>query len=122
MITVPRIAPVIVPGSVKLTGVSGSGFTLFLDGSSTPRDLTSASVTFTPANSTQLNGTQFTVPLTSAATAWFADTGANRGVANGGSFSLTIPFTYAGDLSALGTVSVTLTNSVGTSAAVNGGR
>lgn len=121
-ITVPKIAPVITPGSVKITSVTSSGFTVVMDANSTPRDLSSASLTFTAAPGTQLNGTQFNVSLTSAATTWFPDTGANRGVANGGSFSVSIPFNFSGDTSSIGSVSVTLTNSVGTSAAVSGGR
>jgi hypothetical protein len=122
-ITVPRLAPIIVPGSVKIINITSTGFSVFLDASSTPRDLTSASVTFTAASGDQLNGTQFTVSLTTAAnTTWFPDTGTNRGVANGGMFSLTMPFTYSGDTTAIGTVLVTLTNSVGTSTGVSGGR
>jgi hypothetical protein len=118
-ITVPRLAPVIVAGSVKLVSISASGFTVSLQATSTPRDLTSASVTFTAASGDQLNGTQFTVSLTTAATTWF--TSAPGGTA-GGAFALTMPFAYSGDTNAIGTVSVTLTNSVGTSTAVSGGR
>jgi len=120
-ITVPRLAPIIVPGSVKITSVTSSGFQVFLDASSTPRDLTSANVTFTAASGTTLNGTSFTISLTSAATPWFDPANAT-GVANGGALSLTLPFTFTGSTSALGTASVTLTNSVGTSAAVSGGQ
>jgi hypothetical protein len=121
-ITVPRLAPIIVPGSVKIINITSTGFSVFLDATSTPRDLTSASLTFTPAPGAQLNGSAETVSLTSAAAAWFPDTGTNRGVANGGMFSLTMPFAYSGDTTALSTVSVTVSNSVGASAAVSGGR
>lgn len=120
-ITVPRLAPVIVPGSVRITAVTATSFQVFLDASSTPRDLTSAAFTFTAASGTQLNGTSFTVSLTSTAASWFVATN-NDATANGGAFSLTFPFTYSGDTSALNTVSVTLTNSVGTSAPVSGGK
>jgi hypothetical protein len=121
-ITIRATAPTIVPGSVKIINITSTGFSVFLDGVSTTRDLTSASLTFTAASGDQLNGTQFTVSLTAASTAWFSDTGANRGVSNGGAFSLTLPFAYSGDTTAIGTVSVTVTNSVGTSAAMSGGR
>jgi hypothetical protein len=121
-IPVPRLAPTIVPGSVKIINITSTGFSIFLDGTSTPRDLTSASLTFTAASGATLNGATATVSLTSAATTWFADTGSGRGVANGGKFSLTMPFSYSGDPTAIGTASVTLTNSVGTSPAVSGGR
>src|SRR5207248_11538788 len=120
-ITVPRLAPVIVPGSVKITNITSSGFQVFLDASSTPRDLTTANVTFTASGGTQLNGTQFTVSLAPAGAQWF-DAGNAPGLANGGAFSLTIPFTFTGDTSAIGAVNVTLANSVGTSVAQSGGK
>ncbi len=119
-ITVPRIAPVVVPGSVKIANIGASGFQLTFDANSTPRDLARANVTFSAASGAQLTGTQsFTVPLDTAAASWFPSA---AGVAAGGAFSVTIAFGYSGDTSALGPVSVTLTNSVGTSAAVSGGR
>jgi len=121
-ITVDRYAPEIVSGSVRMVNVTSSGFSIVLDGRSTPRDLTSANVTFTAASGAQLNGAQATVSLAAASTAWFPDTAAGRGVASGGSFSLTIPFSYSGDTSAIAGVSVTLANSVGTSGAVAGGK
>jgi len=120
-ITVPRLAPVIVPGSVKITNITSSGFQVVLDASSTPRDLSGANLVFTAASGTQLSGTQtFTVSLTSVAGPWFDPANA-AAVASGSAFTLTIPFIYSGDTSALGSVSVTLTNSVGTSTAVSGG-
>jgi hypothetical protein len=48
---------------------------------------------------------------------WFATTSNYQ---YGGAFSLTIPFTISGPASAIQSVSVTLTNSVGTSAPVSG--
>ncbi|HLK62359.1 MAG TPA: Ig-like domain-containing protein [Bryobacteraceae bacterium] len=121
-ITIARSAPVIVPGSVKITNITSTGFTVVLDGSSNTRDLTSATLTFTAASGATLNGASETVSLTTPANTWFSDAGAGRGVANGGAFSLSIPFNYSGDPNAIGTVSVTLTNSAGTSAAVSGGK
>jgi len=121
-IVVPGGPPVITPGSVKITNVTASGFSVTLQGSSPTRELTAANLTFTAASGATLNGTTASVSLTTAANAWFADTGTNRGVDNGGAFSLTLPFTYSGDTSAIGTVSVTLTNTAGTSTAVSGGR
>ena len=118
-IVVGRFAPVIVPGSVKIISVNASGFSVSLQATSTPRDLTAANLTFTAASGATLNGAQTTVQLAPAATTWFSST---PGVTAGGAFSLTIPFAYSGDTNAIGTVSVTLANSVGTSAAVSGGR
>jgi hypothetical protein len=85
--------------------------------SSTPRDLTSATVNFTAASGATLTGTTFTVQLSDTATAWFESP---AGQAAGGAFDLTIPFPFSGDPKAIGSVSVTLTNSKGMSLAVSG--
>jgi len=120
-ITVPRLAPIITPGSVKIIDITSSSFQVVLDASSTPRDLTSGAFVFTAASGTQLNGCtpNCTVQFSNDAATWFSS---SNGVANGGAFSLTVPFTFSGDTSVIGTVSVTLTNSAGTSAAVAGGK
>jgi hypothetical protein len=98
--------------------VAATGFTVELQASSTPRDLSKAFLDFTAASGTQLSGTtSFTVDCSSAVTSWFAsDAGKNAG----GVFDLQIPFTFSGDTSSIGSVSVTLKNSVNTSAAVSG--
>jgi len=115
--TVSALAPAITSGSVKIANVSATGFTVELDAYSTTRDLSSATFTFQAASGATLNGTSQTVSLTSAATTWFSGSG---GLAAGGSFHVSVPFTYSGDPAALGAVSVTLTNSVGTSTTVTG--
>jgi hypothetical protein len=117
-ITVPRLAPVITAGSVRLTNVTTSGFTVEVMASSTPRDLTSATITFAAASGAQLNGSSFTVQLGATATTWFASA---PGQAAGGAFDLQIPFPFSGAASAIGSVSVTLTNSVGVSLVSSGG-
>ena len=118
-ITVPASVPTIVPGSVQVANVTSSGFQLLLDADSTTRDVASASVVFTPAPGANLGGPlTFTVPLTAVSQTWFASSNA-EGVANGGAFSLMIPFSYTGDPGVLGTVTVTVTNSLGTSAAAS---
>lgn len=118
-VPVARTAPVIVPGSVRIVNVTGNGFSVEMQASSSTRDLVSAALTFSAAGGTALDGsTTATVQLTPQ-TAWFASA---AGLQNGSRFTLTIPFTFSGDASALGSVSATLTNSVGVSAAVSGGR
>jgi len=111
-IPVAPVVPVIVTQSVKIINVTSSGFTVVLDASSNPRDLLQADLTFAPASGAQLNGTQLSVPLTGIAKPWFAST---SGIANGGSFGLTLPFNYTGDPNALGSLSISLRNSVGSS-------
>ena len=115
--TVKALAPAITSGSVQIGNVTTTGFTVELDAYSTTRDLSSATFTFQAASGATLNGTSQTVSLTGAATSWFSSSG---GLAAGGSFHLSVPFTYSGDPNALAGVSATLTNSVGTSTAVTG--
>jgi len=110
--TVKAIAPVITTGSVHITGLSATGFTVELDAYSTTRDLTSANFTFQAASGTILNGATQTVSLSSSAVTWFSST---PGIQAGGAFHLSVPFAYSGDTTALGGVSVTLANSAGTS-------
>jgi hypothetical protein len=112
--TVQALAPVITTGSVQITNVTSTGFTVTLTAYSTTRDLTNATFTFTPASGDTLNGTTQTASLSSVAATWFSS---NDGLDAGGSFSLSVPFPYSGSASALGSVSVTLSNSIGTSAA-----
>jgi YVTN family beta-propeller protein len=112
-VVVPSIAPSITAGSGTITGLTSSGFNVELDAYSTTRDLISATFTFQAANGTTLNGgNPPPVLLQSIAAVWFSST---SGVQVGSSFHLKVPFTFNGDTSALGTVTVTLTNSVGTS-------
>ena len=120
-VTVARGAPVIEVNSVKISNVSGTGFQVIFNGSSNTRDLTRADLTFTAANGTQLTGSQtFQVDLSAAGNGWF---GSSDGQNGGGTFSVTVPFTFSGDAQAIpASVSVTVTNSAGTSAAVSGGR
>jgi hypothetical protein len=120
-VKVPLIAPVITSGSVTITNLTSTGFDVQLDAYSTSRDLQSATISFQAASGTQLNGTtSFSVPLSSIAPGWFSGA---TGLQNGSSFQLTVPFTFSGDTSVFGpnSVSVTLTNSVGSSSAVTGG-
>ncbi len=121
VITIKPSAPVIT--SVKITNITSSGFQVVVDATTTTRDLTSVSLTFTAASGDTLTGSTQTVSLTSASTAWFVASGnASLGKGNVGAVSVTLTFPYTGDPTAIGTVSVTLSNSVGTSPAVSGGR
>jgi hypothetical protein len=121
-ITLSPTKPLIL--SVKIANPTSSGFQVVINADSTTRDLSLAELVFTSASGTQLSGTtSFTgsagVSLTTAAPAWFSST---QGVANGGGFTLTIPFGYSGDPTALGTVQATLTNTQGKSDPMSGGK
>jgi len=83
------------PPSIQSISVvqSAGGFAVQLAGVADTRDLTQATVSFQPAAGSSLTSAQLTVPLSSAASAWFAGSGA---ASHGGQFSLTLPFTLYG--------------------------
>lgn len=108
--TIARIAPFIEDNLSVQT--SSGGFTVILTGYSTPRDLSSARVVFTPTAGTNLQTTELNIPLSTAAQTWFESA---SGQGAGSAFKLTIPFTVQGGTNAVASVTVTLTNSVGTS-------
>jgi hypothetical protein len=119
-IAVPRLAPVIAAGSVKIASLTSTGFDVDLNAFSTSRDLQEATFVFTGASGTTLSGqSSFQVSFSSAAASYF---GGSTGLKNGGSFGLTVHFTYSGDTSVIsgGSVAVTVSNSVGTSSEVTG--
>ncbi|HMJ62913.1 MAG TPA: IPT/TIG domain-containing protein, partial [Bryobacteraceae bacterium] len=120
--TVPRLAPVV--ESCTMGVITNGAFSVQLDAYSTPRDLASAIYSFTAASGAQLTVTaanggqvagtsQISVPVTAQLSQWFAGSASQP---NGSVFSLEAPFTLSGDASALQSVSVVLTNSIGASA------
>jgi hypothetical protein len=116
--TIPRLPPIIEANSVQILDVTSTGFVVELVANSTPRDVQSVSFTFAAAAGAQLNGTTtFSVNIDSAMSQWFSS---SQGQGYGSAFSLQVPFTFSGNSAAIGSVSVTLTNSVGTSTAVTG--
>ena len=94
---------------------TGSGFQLQVTALSNTRELKQATVTFQPASGTSIESTQLTVPLTDAGTTWFQSSGSG---AFGGQFTLTLPFTFNGNVS-LSSVTLTLSNGVGDSASLS---
>jgi hypothetical protein len=117
-ITVPPLAPIISPGSVQILNVTASGFDVELVANSSPRDLKTATFAFSAAAGTQITGTStFSIDVTALMTNWYAGA---AGQSYGSAFSLTVPFTFSGSSAAISSVTVTLTNSVGTSSAVAG--
>jgi hypothetical protein len=108
-VTIPRAAPVITAAS--LTPGTG-GFALTVEGFSNTREVSTMTLQFNPAPGSSLETTTVTVPVTAAFNAWFNSAGSQ---AFGGSFRLTLPLTVTGELSAVESVVVRLTNSVGES-------
>ncbi len=112
-VTIARAVPKI--NSVQVVKTSG-GFNVLVTGYSTPRQVTQAAFSFTATSGGNLQTTQLTVLSDSAFTTWYTGTSS---AAFGSSFLYTQPFTVTGDLSAISSVSVTLSNAVGSSTAVS---
>ena len=102
--------------SVSIQPVS-SGFNLVVTGYSNTREITQATFTYTPASGSQVQTTSFTpAGVSTAFQSWY---GSGASTAFGSQFLYTQPFTItAGSVSALQSVTVTLTNSQGASSAV----
>ena len=116
--TIPAYAPIISPGSVQVTNVTSTGFDVEVITSSSPRDLKSATFTFNAAPNAVLSGTtSYPVDISSITNSWYSTSASQQ---YGSLVLITVPFTFTGSSSAIGSVTVTLTNSVGTSAAVTG--
>ncbi len=91
-----------------------SGFSVQVVGLSTTRDLVNATVQFVPTAGNTIQTTQANISLSGAAGTWF---GSSQSSAYGGQFTLTLPFSVEGGTAPLSSVSVVLTNSVGSSPA-----
>ncbi len=110
-ITIAKSAPVI--QSVTFSN-TGGGLTVTVIGYSTTREMTSGAFTFAPTTGNTLAQNTVTVPLASAFATWYQSGASNP---FGGQFKLTVPFTVSSNAAGVASVSVTLTNSVATSAA-----
>jgi len=111
-VTVERRAPVIT--SVTVASRTASGFEIVVVGYSTPRSLSQAAFRFSPRAGSNVQGGDVNVNVTSQFTTWYESADSRQ---FGSQFRLRIPFTVQGDINALGTVSVTLTNAAGSSSA-----
>ncbi len=127
-IVVPGLKPVITnqfpsasPGGVSFENESATGFDVVISGYSTPRDMTSVTLVFTPKSGATLEGdSTFTVSVANLFTSYYQSP---RATAAGSIFTgLRIPVTISGDKDVIGSVTVTLTNSVGTSDAISKSR
>jgi hypothetical protein len=110
-----RIA-VAAPVVSSVTAVRNStGFTVTAIGFATPRQVTQANFQFAAASSANLQTSSLAIPVTSLFSAWYASAAA---APYGSQFSFVQPFTVTGNMLAVTSVTVTLTNAQGTSTAV----
>jgi hypothetical protein len=107
--TIAASAPTI--NSVTVTTTT-TGINVVVVGTSTTLDMKTATFQFTPAAGANLQTTSVTIDVSSLFAAWY---GSAKSLATGSQFSLTVPFAVSGSISSIASVSVTLTNSVGTS-------
>ena len=113
-----QIAPAVAVISAVSATATSSGFQVLVTAFSNTRELSQAVLQFTPASGQTLQTTSLTVSLSSAATTWFQSTTSDQ---YGSQFVLTLPFTVTnGSGSAIGSVSVQLVNSQGSSTAASG--
>jgi hypothetical protein len=106
----------IVPAAPVLTRLdlvrTATGFELVVFGYSTPRDITRATVRLSPSVEGALAASEFTIELNSIFTTWYNST---TSMPFGSQFRLSLPFSLTGNAADIGSATVTLTNSVGTS-------
>jgi hypothetical protein len=106
-------APII--SSVTVTATS-TGLQITVTGTSTTLDMQTAVFQFTPAAGATLQTTSVSVNVSSLFAAWYANAAS---LPTGSQFSLMEPFTISGNVSTIASVTVTLTNSAGTSAPIS---
>jgi hypothetical protein len=109
-VTIPQSAPSL--SGITIRDRTAAGFAIQLTGFSTPREVTRAVFRFTPVSGRTLQNSQVTIDLTGPANTFFR---AASSAATGGSFVYTQPFTIQGELNAIQSVAVTLSNSRGDS-------
>jgi large repetitive protein len=108
-IRIAAMAPVI--SRLELNRTS-NGFELVVTGYSTPRQLTQVNIKLTPASGSAIATSDFTLPVDSIFTSYYSGSGSTP---YGSQFRLVIPFFVPQGLNGLASVSVTLTNPVGSS-------
>jgi hypothetical protein len=113
-IVVNRLAPVI--RSVGITNRTATGFTVEVVGFATSREITQALFQFNAAPGETLVAGQATVQLSQPAQGWY-ESQASREF--GSQFIYAQPVTVGGNVSAIASLAVTLSNSLGNSAAMS---
>ncbi len=115
-LTAPVFTTQVAAGPPVISSVTvtpgASGFSVQVVGLSTTRELVNATVQFVPTAGSTLQTSQSDISLSAAAAAWFQS---SQSSTYGGQFTLTLPFSVVGGPAPLNSLSVVLTNSIGTS-------
>ncbi len=112
-ITVATARPVV---TSLIVAPAAGGLAVTISGYSNTRELSQASFAFAAISGSTLASSEVTLNLASVFSGWYSSTAS---IASGSQFTITIPFTITGDVNAIASVAVTLTNSKGKSAAVS---
>jgi hypothetical protein len=116
----PSTTIVVTAGAPVITAVTAnrtsSGFTVTVTGYASNRDVDTAAYQFSPSAGATLTTTQVSTTVTSLFTPWYSSASS---APYGSQFTLTQPFNVSGSSSSVLSVSVTLTNALGTSPAVS---
>lgn len=110
-IRVNRLPPSVAASGVRLVR-SASAFEVQIIAFSTPRQVTQATFRFAAARGATLQGAEITMPLDSVFATWYQDAASTQ---FGSQFRYVQPFTVQGDLTAISSVTVILTNAQGSS-------
>jgi hypothetical protein len=114
----PSQSITVTAGAPVITGVTatrtGTGFTVLVTGYASNRDVDSGLYQFSASDGANLLTSQLSTSITSLFTQWY---GGSSSAPFGSQFTLTQPFTVNGSTSAVLSVTVTLTNALGTSPA-----
>ena len=109
--------------AVQITSKTSSGFQLLVTGYATSRQLSQIDLTFTATSGENVPNLKVTVPADASFNAWYQGTASAQ---FGSQFTVTIPITLQGDLvnvttlvESIRSVSVVLTNRVGSSQAMS---
>jgi IPT/TIG domain len=121
--TAPTITTTIAKAPPVITGVtfttSGTSLVISVTGYSNTRDMTTGNFQFIAATNSTLTAAPVAVNLASTFSAWYQS---SASLNFGTQFTFSVPISFTGSINAIGSVSVTLVNSAGTSAAVTATR
>jgi hypothetical protein len=114
----PTQSITVTPGPPVITGVTAArtstGFTVSVTGYASNRDVDNGNFQFSASEGANLLTTQLGIPITPLFTQWY---GSSSAAPYGSQFTLTQPFTVNGSTASVLSVTVTLTNALGTSPA-----
>jgi DNA-binding beta-propeller fold protein YncE len=113
-LVVPRLAPAIGLSDITFANETPNGFDIVISGYSTPRDMMKVILSFAASQGAGIDGTaSYTIDVSGLFAQYYSSPASQ--LAGSMWQNLHIPITVAGDKTAIGSVSVTLTNSAGNS-------